>query len=686
MPGKNADTRGVVRLGLRPLQILALAAAAFLMLLVAVRYERLDYSRHLQELHTASVIDIIELRENIEEEIFGNLLVVEKLEAVIAEYPDLAQRDFERIASGLVQGHPGVVSVAASQDMVIRLIYPLEPNREALGFDYRTNETQLAQVARARDAGETIVVGPIDLVQGGTGLIMRSPVLLPDGRIWGIASLVLDYEVFAQRILTREYKEALDILIYEQTPSGNRFIYGEEAVIEREPATVEIDFPGGAWYIAATPQGGWPTHAPGAFWDRLVDALVIILALGVLTYILYLSEARRLARLRLSDAIEAMDDGFALFDGDERLVMSNSRYRDIYDPSRSFLKAGTRFEDIIRSGMARGMHPEAEGREEAWIQDRLTAFRGVRTNTEQVLASGRTMKVADRRTSDGGTVGLRVDVTELKKAMEEAEAASQAKTRFISVLSHELRTPLTVILGNVRLTRNFERTRIGRDLLASIDDPEADRATVRANARTLLAHTSGVMEKLEESGTHLLSLINEMLDFAKIESGTLSVELSTCSISDIVRPVEDQIRPAIEQKGLRFVVEACDCTVRADEGRSRQILYNLIGNALKFTEAGSISLRVERAAESVGFIVEDTGPGIAAEDAERVFEAFQQADSSLSRNSGGTGLGLAISRQLALAQGGTLELQSAPGSGSRFILTLPSSTDSSSDGEQQLAA
>ena len=161
-----------------------------------------------------------------------------------------------------------------------------------------------------------------------------------------------------------------------------------------------------------------------------------------------------------------------------------------------------------------------------------------------------------------------------------------------------------------------------------------------------------------------------MLDFSKIESGRLDIEVTECEIGDIVATVEQQMRPLMEDKRLEFVVEYEAGKVLADGKRTRQILTNMLGNAAKFTERGFVALTVTQRDGEVRFNVEDSGPGIEEADRQRIFEPFEQVDSSLTRSKTGTGLGLAISRKLARAQSGDLFVESTPGKGSLFTLVL----------------
>ena len=240
---------------------------------------------------------------------------------------------------------------------------------------------------------------------------------------------------------------------------------------------------------------------------------------------------------------------------------------------------------------------------------------------------------------------------ELIRAKVAAEKASEAKSQFLANMSHELRTPLNSMLILARLL--------------------ADNMGGNLNAKQLQ-----FAQTIHASGMDLLNLINDLLDLAKIEAGTVTaLNLGPARLDELRDELERTFRQVAHDKGLRFSIElaaALPATVRTDATRLKQVLKNLLANAFKFTREGSVSLRIEPAGpDAVAFCVTDTGIGIAADKQKIIFEAFQQADGTTSRQFGGTGLGLSISRELTRLLGGELRLASEPGRGSTFTLTLP---------------
>ncbi|MWD28393.1 histidine kinase [Aquicoccus sp. SCR17] len=266
------------------------------------------------------------------------------------------------------------------------------------------------------------------------------------------------------------------------------------------------------------------------------------------------------------------------------------------------------------------------------------------------------------------------DIAALKEAREAAKAADQAKMNFMSVVSHELRTPLTVILGYARLGKNLRMMPASKRLGDALLREPVDAALVEKTSDELLDFAQTGMEKIERSGEHLLFLVNQLLDFAKMETGRLEVEPEICNAEEVLEPVIDQMRILTDQKGLVLETRTSACLMVADVLRTRQILINLLGNAIKFTDRGKVSVAVTETDHEIRVDVSDTGIGIQDHELKNIFEAFHQTDPSSSRSAGGTGLGLSLARELAELEGGSITVRSEVGVGSTFTLSLPRPT------------
>jgi hypothetical protein len=242
---------------------------------------------------------------------------------------------------------------------------------------------------------------------------------------------------------------------------------------------------------------------------------------------------------------------------------------------------------------------------------------------------------------------------DLAEANSELEKATKAKSAFLAAMSHELRTPLNSIIGFSSI--------LSQGMSGPLTDDQQSQ-----------------VETIHRSGRHLLELIEDVLDLSKVEAGKENVDITSFVPNDVLDEVHNMLIPLAEAKGLRFaIMRSPDCSpLASDVGKVRQILLNLIGNAIKFTSAGAVSVSLDRDGERSAFSVIDTGPGIAPADLPRVFEAFTQIDTPGRVKVQGTGLGLSLSREYAEMLGGTITAASVVGEGSEFIFTIPNGVTS----------
>ena len=360
-------------------------------------------------------------------------------------------------------------------------------------------------------------------------------------------------------------------------------------------------------------------------------------------------------QMRLHAGIEAIPDGFVLFDKDQRVIMANRQYREAIPELASFIVPGARLEDILRAGLDLGAYADADavGRGEDWVLERLSYHR--RAEGEMILrtANGRVMKIIDRPTPDGGRVGLRIDITDERRQQEAAEAASRAKSAFLANMSHEIRTPMNGVVGMAELLCD----------------------TALTEEQRLFAET------IRSSGEALLVIINDILDYSKIEAGRLTLHPEPFDLERLIHEVAMLLQPRAREKGIDLMIDFdmfLPTRYVGDPGRLRQVLMNLAGNAVKFTERGHVLIRVVGIEGGAGLhqlhvSVEDTGIGIPADQLDLIFGEFNQVESQSSRRYEGTGLGLAISRRLIERMDGMVWVDSEPGAGScfGFRLTLP---------------
>jgi PAS domain S-box-containing protein len=475
----------------------------------------------------------------------------------------------------------------------------------------------------------------------------------------------------------RSFVEILRAFAYRDMPVSDETFDREKWIAERlerhrnpSPASFEVKWGGERWMRISerrTPDGGY---------------------VGIWTDISKLKQAE--ARLR--DAIESVGEGFALFDSEHRFVIVNRRFVDLHPASGTSAVRGASFGDFLRLGAAHGEYPGVSSPEaiDALVEQWRDAFdrRASRTEERQ-LGDGRWTLFRHEPIPSGGYVQLCTDITAQKKreadleqakavleaqaidlvnlaakldqARQVAEAANDEKSAFLATISHEIRTPMNGVLG------------LNNQLLATrLTDEQRELASA-----------------VNQSAESLLVIINDILDFSKLEAGKVTIEPVNFKLRHLIGTVLSVFRPRVEARGLALNLSiAADCPewIVSDSARLQQILYNLLGNAQKFTEKGRIDLAVMQEPLADGglrlrFEVRDTGIGISPEAQGRLFGRFTQADSSITRRFGGTGLGLAISKQLAQMLGGEIGVQSTAGVGSCFWFTIvcrpgvPTATD-----------
>ncbi len=358
-------------------------------------------------------------------------------------------------------------------------------------------------------------------------------------------------------------------------------------------------------------------------------------------------------QMRIWAAIEAIPDGFVLFDREDKLLICNQRYRELYPESAEAVVPGATFESILKYGLGQGQFTDAAGREAEWLSERMQQHRDAVTMLEQPVAGGRWLRVLEQPTPDGGRVGLHVDITGLKQqqadleaARQQAEAANRAKSAFLANMSHEIRTPMNGVVGMAELLCD----------------------TALSEEQRLFAET------IKSSGEALLVIINDILDYSKIEAERLTLHPEPFDLERMIHEVTMLLQPRARAKGIDLLIDYdmfLPTRFIGDPGRVRQVLTNLLGNAVKFTEAGHVLVRVvglddEGGRQQLHVTVEDTGIGILPEYLDHVFGEFNQVESEQNRKFEGTGLGLAITRRLIERMQGSVWVDSELGKGSCF--------------------
>jgi len=459
-------------------------------------------------------------------------------------------------------------------------------------------------------------------------------------------------ETFLERVHPR-YREALAHALRQSRAYG----------------TFEVSFP----VPDADGRARWIDARGQARGDRGEEGFSSILGIALDT-----TEARRAkaqaqaAEGRLRDGIESVSDAFVLFDRHGRLILCNQAFQDAFGFEPGVVRRGASKQDLNRiAALAiKSDQPAAGGRAGA---------------REVELHDGRWLQLVERFTSDGGSVVTAADITAIKQkeaerqraaerlhttiseleereeelsqlarkyevAMTRAEAANQAKSEFLANMSHELRTPLNAING-------FSEIMAG-EMFGPLGDPRY----------------KGYAADILRSGQHLLSLINDILDMAKIEAGKLTLHYERVSLKEVVEDAARLMRGKVQEAGLNLVVDAPELPdVEADHRGLKQVILNLVSNAVKFTpEGGDIVIALSRLDDDrMRVAVTDTGIGIAPENLDRLARPFEQVEGQHSKTTQGTGLGLALTKSLVELHGGRLTIESEPGQGTTVSFELP---------------
>ncbi|AFM23031.1 response regulator [Desulfomonile tiedjei] len=369
---------------------------------------------------------------------------------------------------------------------------------------------------------------------------------------------------------------------------------------------------------------------------------------------------KKLAEMRLEDAhkrasaearklrslIEGMEEGVVFAGPDDIVTEANGWFLRWTDADRASV-VGSRLVDCI---LWDELRPVIQGIMDEYRRGARKTPADVSHEFDSLHLSIRARPIFDNNDYKGVILNL-IDVTELAEAKRQAEQADLSKSRFLANMSHEIRTPMNAIIGMAELAQNTELTPVQREYIQTI----------------------------ETSGHSLLAIINDILDFSKIEAGKLQISFVGLSLTDCVCGSVHSLASQAHAKGLELVCRIAPGIpdhLIGDPERIRQIIINLVGNAIKFTHKGEVLVEVEEESRSahqvlLHFKVSDTGIGIPRQKQKTVFCAFEQADSSTSRTYGGTGLGLAISSQLVELMGGNIWVESSPGKGSVFNFRIP---------------
>jgi len=577
----------------------------------------------------------------------------------------------------ITQGSRAGTMVAADKRDNYYPVYYVEPltgNEIVIGFDLASNSERLALLQQSAASGEVRATSGIQLIQGDLGILIAAPLFKQDesGQLLGftlgvyrIARIIrqvfklahIDSSEFRMKIWDSTLVEKPQLL-FSTTDGG--FTKGARV------HTAQLAVAGRNWTISVMPSPDYInreiTVGP---WAVLVAGLLLSLLLTQYVRVLRYREAKvsylveqRTQALELSERTTN-----TIVDSAVTAVITIDKYGTVqrFNPAAEKIFGYASHEVVgnnVKMLMPEPYHSEHDGYLDNYQQTSDAKIIGIGREVSGRRKDGvvfpMLLAVGEAKVdSDPIYVGTVLDITLQKEAEQalinaknSAERANRQKSEFLNMMSHELRTPLTVILGYLPILKKAD----------ALPPPD------------LIAQMA---TDIDASGQHLLTLINDLLDLSKIESGSMTLVKEPVVASDAVASVIAKLWKSAEQKGIELYNNAKELQMYVDPFRLQQILINLIGNAIKFTQQGSISIETKEMPGFVEITVVDTGSGIAEDDLAVVFEKFRQIDSSSTRSRGGSGLGLAITRQLVELHGGKIMVSSRLGEGSRFSFTIP---------------
>lgn len=641
-------------------------------------YQQTLEAHELQNTQEATKL-LSNIRGRIETELNSRLFLTKGLAGLVRANPEISEAQFQAFAESLGSHGSAIRSLQLAPGGVVQHVWPYESNRTAIGHDLLADPKRREAAENALISRDLWIAGPLTLIQGGQALIGRLPIYLPDTAtqqeyFWGFATILIDMPAFLKEVglsQNSELKNRIAIRGIDSSGTERAAFFGDQTIIDQSVASATVSLPSGSWNIDISSSA--PRLSREEQYSFWLSSSVISLIVPLLIYLLLrlpnrFQRAVEIARLaleqseiRFRDAIDALPDGFVIFDSEDRLITCNDRYRELYELSREYLQEGRTFEEILRYAFNKGQFCLEEGENiEHRIQQRLAQHDAPDGPThEEQLASGQWVRIVERPIRGGGSVGFLVDITELKKnqielalARDKAESANQAKSAFLATMSHEIRTPMNVILGLLEVVNETESL------------PEEQKR---------------YLGTAYHSAQQLLHILNEILDISKMEANKIQLDNVKFDIETAINNVLGLADTPAKDKNLRLVKKLNSLPpkqVKGDQFRLQQVLLNLVSNAVKFTQTGEIVLSVTTQQTSedsvtVQFEIRDTGIGFTEEQVNALFKPFSQLDNSSQRKHEGAGLGLAICKQLVELMGGTISASGKPGVGAVFRFSLP---------------
>ncbi|WP_138511623.1 ATP-binding protein [Maricaulis alexandrii] len=615
--------------------------------------ERYAVQVHLDEIAT-------NIRFNLADRVEDNLSAFERMANRWMQSGGMDEAAWRRDAAAYVADQPELQAVQwANTDYHLTWIEPREGNERVLGLDILFEPYRAQAVMEAVNNRRTNSSATINLVQGGTGILAYFP-LFVDERFDGLLVGVFNVGTLVETSVPTDYFRSTALVVREA---------GQEISTHGTPATRStvsqnsVELPGSVWTLDV-----YPTEA--LFADEYSRTPLAIFLIGILVSAglgaaLHALRMGDLRQARLSEEREEAVE--ALERGRERMELAvrgsaagfwdwNVETDALYHSPRLVQLLGGPEESVTSTSatFAGRLHPDDRARTMKALRAHLASGASYNQRARMLCEDGsyrwfHIRGLAQRRHGRAVRMaGSITDITDLVEAREQADAANRAKSEFLANMSHEIRTPMNGILGMARV-------------LAGADLPDDVRSK---------------LDVITRSGDTLMHLLDDILDLSKIEAGQVDLEHVPFSLETIAERVRALYRDIAERKGLALIVRIADGTDHnriGDPLRLSQIANNLVANAVKFTDTGSVELDIRGSGKDDGIVLEvrDSGVGMTEEQTQAVFGKFVQADSSTTRRYGGSGLGLAICKGLVEQMHGEITVESTPGEGTCFTVRLP---------------
>lgn len=664
--------------------LLVLAAYAF--------GEDVYRSRAADQRRLAAVEDLAQIRSDLAARLTGSFLILQGLAAHIAARPGIGQAAFSRFAEDMSRGYPELRSVAAAPDLVVRFVHPLQENLGAIGLDYRTHPEQRAAAMAAVGSRGIVIAGPLDLVQGGRGVIARMPVFLPAGqpaepgdsetlagpgtapdtgsspssppanepsaRLWGLVAVVIDTDkLFAASHLDR-WGNRLQVALRRESETGGAVVpvFGDQTLFEHDPVMSTLALPQGTWQIGGAPSESWQPSGTDLIVPR---ALAVLAALIVMAAAVSMIRQRRAVADRDQLFRQMFEEHGAvklLIDPqDGRIIDANRSAARFYGWSIPTLRT-------MRISQINTLNPDQIRAEMEKVTEKGGTFsfkhrlasgdiRDVEVHSGPVVLGGQRLlhsivyDVTDRLAAETG----------LRKSVVAAEEAYRAKAAFIAVMSHEIRTPLNAVLGFTEAIQS--------EVFGPIGNPRY---------RDYLGHVM-------EAGRHLADVIDDILDITKADTGQVDLQTVWMSPGSLIDRSVALVQERASTRSMRITSLRVDYAaggpvwIAVDATRMKQVLINLLTNSIKYSPAGT-SITVKASLQDNGrycLSVIDQGYGIPENQLAEVMEPFRRGSAHIMVAHEGVGIGLSLCKRLVELHEGTLIIDSTVGQGTNVSVCLP---------------